>query len=70
MTKFWHDALERITWTALAVGAAYGGTYVTKLPVAWIPIGTIILTLVKTLVAGRIGDKSSAAIPLTKETTA
>lgn len=66
MPKFWKDALERILFTSLAAGISAGGVYVTHLPPVWVPVATVILTVVKTLVAGQVGDKSSAAISLTK----
>ena len=62
MPKFWKDALERVLFTALAAGLSAGGVYITKLPDIWIPVATVVLTLVKTLIAGQVGDKSSAAL--------
>lgn len=62
MPKFWEDALERILWTAASAGVSASGVYVTNLPEIWIPLGTVVLTTVKTLIAGQIGDKSSAAL--------
>lgn len=68
MSKFWKDALERILWTGVAGGLAASGVYLTELPEVWIPIGTVVLTTLKTLVAKQIGDPTTAA--LTKGDTA
>jgi hypothetical protein len=66
LSPFIKDAFERVSWTALSAGITYAGVYVTKLPMEYVPIGTVLLTIVKTLVAQHVGDKSSAAIPLIK----
>lgn len=67
--KFIIDAAERIGYTALSAGLSAGAVYFTKLPSEWIPVGTIVLTTLKTLIASQIGDKSSAALlPASKET--
>jgi hypothetical protein len=62
LNKFWKDALERVLFTSLAAGLSAGGVYIDKLPSIWIPVGTVILTMVKTIIAGQLGDKSSAAL--------
>jgi len=65
------DMAERIGWTAVSAGLSALTVYTTKLPSEYIPIGTVVLTMLKTLIASRIGDKSSAALlPSSKETTA
>lgn len=69
--KFMIDAAERIGWTAASAAVSAAAVYTSKLPSEWIPIGTVLLTTLKTLIASRIGDKSSAALlPAPKETTA
>lgn len=66
LSPFVKDALERVFWTALSAGITYASVYITKLPMGYVPVGTVLLTMVKTLVASHVGDKSSAAIPLIK----
>jgi hypothetical protein len=61
MTKFWKDAGERILWTAVAAALSAAGVYITELPEVWIPIGTVILTTLKTLVAAHVGDPNTAS---------
>jgi hypothetical protein len=61
MSKFWKDALERVLWTGVAAVLAAAGVYVTELPEVWIPIGTVVLTTLKTLVAKQIGDPTTAS---------
>lgn len=61
MSKFWKDALERITWTTLAAALAAAGVYITELPEVWVPIGTVVLTTLKTMVAKKIGDPTTAS---------
>lgn len=68
--KFVIDASERIGWTAVSALLSAATVYITKLPSEYIPVGTVVLTMLKTLIASRIGDKSSAALlPTTKEPT-
>ena len=61
MNEFWKDALERITWTAAAAALSAAGVYITELPEVWIPISTVILTTLKTLVAKQVGDPNNAS---------
>lgn len=60
MSKFWKDALERIAWTAVAAALAAAGVYITELPEVWVPIATVALTTLKTLVAKQVGDPNKA----------
>lgn len=60
MTKFWKDALERISWTALAAAIPAIAYYVDLLPAQWIPLATVGLTVLKVLVAGRVGNPDTA----------
>lgn len=62
LTKWQKDAAERILWTALAAGISTAGVYVTELPSQWIAVGTVIITVLKTIVATRVGDPNSAAL--------
>jgi hypothetical protein len=61
VTKFWKDALERITWTAVAAALSATGVYLTELPEVWVPIATVALTTLKTLVAKQAGDPTTAS---------
>lgn len=45
------DALERVGWTTLQVGLPTLAYYVDLMPVAWIPVGTVALAVLKNLVA-------------------
>lgn len=60
MSKYWRDALERILWTTLAVAIPYATVYVADLPVAWAPLGSFGITLLKVLVAGHVGNEDTA----------
>lgn len=60
MPKFWKDALERILWTAAQAAVAAGAVYVADLPPAWIPVGTVIMAVLKALVAGQVGNPDTA----------
>lgn len=60
MSKFWKDAVERIGWTAAAAAIPAAAYYVDLLPVQWIPVATVILTVVKTLVAKHFGNPETA----------
>lgn len=61
MNKFWKDALERIAWTAVAAALSAAGVYITELPEVWVPIATVALTTLKTLIAKQIGDPNTAS---------
>lgn len=60
MPKFWKDALERILWTAAAAAIPAVAYYVDLLPVQWIPLGTVAVTVIKVLVAGHVGNPETA----------
>ena len=62
MGKFWKDARERILWTFIAAAVSAAGVYVTDLPQEFVPIGTVLLTTLKVLVARHVGDPDTAAI--------
>lgn len=62
MSPFIRDAGERILWTAVAAALSAAGVYITELPAIWVPIATVALTTVKTLVAKQIGDPNTAAM--------
>jgi hypothetical protein len=61
MNKYWKDALERIAWTAAGAGVSAAAVYVNELPDVWIPIGTVVFTTIKTLIAKQIGDPNTAS---------
>lgn len=61
MSKYWKDALERIGWTAVAAVVSATGVHITELPEVWIPIATVALTTLKTLIAKQIGDPNTAS---------
>lgn len=44
------DGLARVGWTTLQVGLPTLATYLDMMPAAWIPIGTVILAVLKNLV--------------------
>jgi hypothetical protein len=50
------DALARIGWTALQVGLPTLAVYMNMLPAAWIPIGTVILAVLKNLVVAHFKE--------------
>lgn len=45
------DALARVGWTTLQVGLPSLAVYMDMLPPVWIPVGTVILAVLKNLVA-------------------
>jgi uncharacterized membrane protein YccC len=62
MGKFWKDAGERVLWTFLAAVLATAGVYVTDLPQEFIPVGTVLITTLKVLVAHHVGNPDTAAL--------
>jgi hypothetical protein len=62
MPKYLRDALERVLWTSVAAAVSAAAVYVNDLPEVWVPIGTVILTTLKVLVAKKVGDPNSAAL--------
>lgn len=62
MPKYLRDALERVLWTSVAAAVSAAAVYVNDLPDVWIPIGTVIFTSLKVLVAKKVGDPNSAAL--------
>lgn len=62
--KYVKDAAERIIWTAVQASVAVAAVYVAGLPEVWIAPAAAVVAAIKTIAAQRIGDKSSAAIPL------
>jgi|KBSSwiStaDraftv2_1062776.scaffolds.fasta_scaffold06714_2 hypothetical protein len=60
LNKFWKDALERIAWTTLAAAIPAAAYYVDLLPPQWIPVATVLITVVKTVVAGHVGNPDTA----------
>lgn len=62
MPKYLRDALERVLWTSVAAAVSAAAVYVNDLPEVWVPIGTVLLTTLKVLVAKKVGDPNSAAL--------
>jgi hypothetical protein len=60
LNKYWRDAAERVSWTIAAAGVASAAVYVSDLPPAWVPVGTVIVTVLKTLIAGHVGNPDTA----------
>lgn len=50
LTEKQKDGLARVGWTALQVGLPTLATYVDLMPAAWIPVGTVVLAVLKNLV--------------------
>lgn len=62
MGNYFKDALERVLWTAVAAGLSSLGVYVTDLPAEWIPVGTVIFTTLKVMVAKKVGNPDTASM--------
>lgn len=62
MGKYFKDALERVLWTAVAAGLSALGVYVADLPAEWIPVGTVVITTLKVLVAKKVGNPDNASM--------
>ncbi len=62
MPKYLRDALERVLWTSVSAAVSAAAVYVNDLPEVWIPIGTVLFTTLKVLVAKKVGDPNSAAL--------
>lgn len=53
------DALERVGWTTLQVSIPAITTYVGDLPAVWIPLGTVVLAVIKNLVTAHAGNPTN-----------
>ncbi len=62
MGNYIRDAVERVAWTAVAAGFSALGVYVSNLPTEWIPVGTVIFTTVKVLIAKKVGNPDNASM--------
>lgn len=62
MGNYLKDAFERVLWTAVAAGLSAAGVYVADLPAEWIPVGTVILTMFKVMVAKKVGNPDNASM--------
>jgi hypothetical protein len=62
MREYVKDAVERILWTSVSAAASAAAVYINDLPEVWIPVGTVLLTTVKVLIAKKIGDPNTAAL--------
>lgn len=58
------DALMRVFWTTLQVGIPFLAVYLTHLPAAYVPLGTVVLAVLKNLVTARSSNPGPA---ITKE---
>lgn len=59
---FLKSALERVLWTAVEAGAAFGLAHTGLFPVVYIPVATVILAAIKSAAARKIGNPNTAAI--------
>lgn len=64
MTKYQKDLLERIVWTAVEAVLAVLAVHVTDAPIEWVPVLTAALAAAKGWVAKKIGDPTTAQLPL------
>lgn len=55
------DSLERVAWTAAQAAVGVLTVEQFDLPPAWIPVVAVVLAAVKTLVAGKVGNPSTAS---------
>ena len=62
MPKFYTDALERIAATAAEAGLSVAIVEVANLHAAWVPILTVALATVKTMLAKYVGNPDTAAL--------
>lgn len=60
--KYSVDAVERWVATAFEVGIPSLTVAQLNLPVAWIPVGTVVLAAIKVLFAKYVGNKNTAAM--------
>lgn len=64
LSKYQKDAAERIFWTAAEAVVAVAAVHAVDLPVELVPVATAGLAALKSWIAKRVGDPSSAGIPL------
>lgn len=50
------DAAMRVLWTTLQVALPFATVEATHLPVAWVPLGTVVLAVLKNLVTAHLGS--------------
>jgi len=62
MSVFWRDWLERVLWTLAQAVLAVLIQQTADLPYQWVPLLTMGLSMVKGLVAKKIGDTNSASL--------
>lgn len=59
------DGIERVAWTTVQVAIPFIAVELTKLPLAYAPVGTVVLAFIKSAVAKNLGATPSAGIPET-----
>jgi len=62
--KWFLDSAERVAWTAAQVVASTVTVEMLNLPAEWIPVGAVVLAMLKSAVARKIGrDDSASTVP-------
>jgi hypothetical protein len=56
LTDRQRDALMRVLWTTLQVALPFATVELTHLPVAYVPLGTVVLAVLKNLVTAHLGS--------------
>lgn len=59
--KFKWDAIERVIATALEVVIPYITVDSLNLPLAWVPVGTVFLAVIKVWISKHLGNPDSAS---------
>lgn len=60
----WKDALERVVWTAVQVGAGVLIDQLTSGEIGWRAIGyAVAIAVLKVVVGLNVGDKTKASVP-------
>lgn len=62
LSPYAKDAMERITSTTAAAAVSAAAAYLGDLPKEWIPVGTVILETLRTLVAKWRGNPDNASL--------
>jgi len=62
LSPYLRDAIERVAYTGVAAAVSAAAVYVNDLPEVWIPVGTVVLTVVKVLLAKWRGNPDSASL--------
>ena len=62
LSPYMRDAVERVAYTGVAAAVSAAAVYVSDLPSEWIPVGTVVLTVVKVLLAKWRGNPDNASL--------